>query len=75
MNRRVLAGREKVLGSDYLDTLTSVDNLVSVLRYQGKYTKAEEMNRRVLAGREKVLGLDYPHILTSISNLVSVLRD
>jgi hypothetical protein len=46
MNRRALAGREKVLGVEHPDTLTSVSNLALVLRYQGKYETAEEMNRR-----------------------------
>jgi Tetratricopeptide repeat len=42
MNRRALDGREKVLGREHPDTLTSVDNLTSVLQYQGKYEEAEE---------------------------------
>ena len=49
MNRRVLGGREKVLGRDHPDTLSSVGNLASVLQDQGKY-EAEEMNRRALEG-------------------------
>jgi hypothetical protein len=49
MNRRALAGREKVLGVDHPDTLTSVSNLALVLRDQGRYEQAEEMNRRSLA--------------------------
>jgi hypothetical protein len=56
MNQRVLAGREKVLGVDHPDTLTSVSYLASVLRDQGKYEQAEAMNRRALTAREKVLG-------------------
>ena len=40
-----LAGREKVLGKEHPDTLTSVSNLAGVLQNQGKYTAAEEMNR------------------------------
>jgi len=45
MNQRVLEGREKALGKEHLDTLTSVNNLASVLRCQGKYEEAEQMNR------------------------------
>jgi Tfp pilus assembly protein PilF len=54
MNRRALAGREKVLGKEHPDTLTSVSILAEVLQYQGQYEAAEEMNRRALAGREKL---------------------
>jgi tetratricopeptide (TPR) repeat protein len=68
MNRRVLAGSEKVLGRERLDTLTSVGNLASVLQEQGKYEVAEEMNRRVL-------GVEHPFALTSVSNLVSSAQD
>ncbi|KEF51034.1 uncharacterized protein A1O9_12918 [Exophiala aquamarina CBS 119918] len=73
MHRRVLAEYEKVLGLDYPSTLTSVNNLASVLQDQGKYTEAEEINRRALAGFGEGLGLDYPYTLTSVSNLVLVL--
>jgi hypothetical protein len=73
--RRALAGREKALGVEHLDTLTGVSNLASVLRGQGKYEAAEEINRRALAGREKVLGVEHPDMLISVSNLASVLQD
>ena len=38
-------GGEKVLSVEHPFTLTSVSNLASVLRDQGKYEAAEEMNR------------------------------
>ena len=48
MNRRALDGREKMLGREHPDTVTSVDNLTSVLRYQERYEEAEATNRRTL---------------------------
>jgi hypothetical protein len=63
MSRRVLAGSEIALRPEYPDILTSIDNLIGVLQYQGKYDKAETMNRRALAGREIVLGSEHPNIL------------
>ncbi|KAH7032570.1 uncharacterized protein B0I36DRAFT_406976 [Microdochium trichocladiopsis] len=69
MNRRALDGREKALGKDHPDTLTSVSNLAGVLRHQGKYEEAEAMHRWALDGREKALGKDHPHICTSICSL------
>ncbi|KAL9591473.1 MAG: hypothetical protein Q9179_007687 [Wetmoreana sp. 5 TL-2023] len=74
MDRRALNGREKVMGKEHPDTLTSVSNLALVLRDQGKYEEAEQMNRRALDGREKVVGKEHPDTLTSVSNLASVLR-
>ena len=74
MNRRALGGREKVLGKEHPDTLTSVSNLALILEYQGMHEEAEAMNRRALNGYEKVLGRKHPHTLTSVNNLVLVLQ-
>lgn len=45
MDRRPLEGRGETMWEDHPDTLTSVSNLVSVLKYQGKYGVAEKMNQ------------------------------
>jgi hypothetical protein len=42
--------REKALGREHPDTLTSVSHLGSVLERQGKYDEAEAMHRRDLEG-------------------------
>ncbi|KAK3613652.1 hypothetical protein LTR56_027755 [Elasticomyces elasticus] len=74
MDRRALKGREKALGPEHHDTLTSVNNLAQVLQYQGKYEAVEEMNWRALKGCEKALGPEHPDTLTSVSNLAGVLQ-
>jgi tetratricopeptide (TPR) repeat protein len=66
--------REKVLGREHPDTLTSVSQLGTVLERQGKYDEAEAMQRRALEGREKALGREHPDTLTSVSQLGSVLE-
>ena len=43
--------REKVLGPEHSDTLTTVSNLAFVLDSQGKYDESESLNRRAL-GKE-----------------------
>jgi tetratricopeptide (TPR) repeat protein len=58
--------REKVLGQEHPDTLTSVRNLALVLERQGKYDEAEAMHRRDLS--EKVLGREHPDTLTGLNN-------
>jgi hypothetical protein len=73
MHQWALATREKALGREHPDTLTTVSNLGSLLDSQGKYEEAEAMHRRSLEGYEKVLGHEHPHTLTSVSNLGSVL--
>ncbi|KAL8635912.1 MAG: hypothetical protein Q9228_006642 [Teloschistes exilis] len=74
MDRQALESREKVLGKEQPNTLTSVSNLALVLQYQGKYDEAEQINRRPLDGREKVLGKEHPNTLTSVSNLALMLQ-
>ncbi|CUS09492.1 unnamed protein product, partial [Tuber aestivum] len=37
MHRRGLEGRERILGPDHPDTLSSIHNLANTLRDQGKY--------------------------------------
>ncbi|OCK74142.1 TPR-like protein [Lepidopterella palustris CBS 459.81] len=74
MGRRALEAREKMLGKEHPDTLTSISNLASVLQNQGKYKAAEEMNRRALEGRDNALGKEHPDTLTSVSNLALVLQ-
>jgi hypothetical protein len=37
MHRQTLELREKVLGRQHPDTLSSINNLAEVLKYQGKY--------------------------------------
>ena len=63
-----------MLGKEHPDTLVSVNNLASVLQYQGNYEEAEQMNRRALEGKEKALGKEHPSTLTSVNNLALVLQ-
>ena len=51
MYRWALRGSETVLGEEHLDTISTVDDLASVLHDQEKYQEAETMYRRALEGR------------------------
>jgi hypothetical protein len=75
MLKKAVEVRERILGAEDSDTLSSVSNLAGVLQDQGKYEEAEQMNRQALDGHEKALGKDHPDTLTSISNLAGVLQD
>jgi tetratricopeptide (TPR) repeat protein len=72
--RQVFSLKEKNLGEDHNQTLTSMSNLAFVLNRQGKYEEAESMNRQTLVQKEKVLGAEHPDTLTSMSNLAGVLN-
>jgi hypothetical protein len=65
MYRRALEGREKTLGPEHPDTLTSVSHFGLMLERQGMYEEAEGMHRRALEGRERTLGPEHPDTLTS----------
>ena len=45
MHRETLELRENVLGVNRLSTLSSMNNLASVLDSQGKYDEAEKIHR------------------------------
>jgi hypothetical protein len=68
-HRQVLLLREKMLGKDHNQTLTSMNEVGEALSNQGKYEAAGAMRRQTLALREKVFGGEHPSTLTSMSYL------
>ena len=71
---RALETRERVLGAEHPDTLTSVNNLAWLYERQGRYGEAEPSYLRALAGCERVLGAEHPDTLTSVNNLAGLYR-
>lgn len=69
MRQWALEAREKVLGREHPDTLTSVSKLGVVLVSRGKYEEAEAMHRRALDAREKVFGREHPNTFSSVNIL------
>ena len=63
----------QMLGKEHSDTLTSLNNLASVLSSQGEYKEAEEMHRQLLVLKERIPGMKHPDTLESINNLAEVL--
>ena len=45
-------GEEKVLGKEHPSTLTSMNNLASVLSRQGKYDEAERLSTSIKHGQD-----------------------
>lgn len=62
-----------MLSVNYLDTLTTINNLAEVLVSQGKYLEAESMHRQTLATSERVLGVNHPDTLMSVHCLAHLL--
>jgi len=72
--RRTLEVRERVLGPEHPDTLTSVNNLAFLLERQGDYAAAEPLYRRALEAFERAVGPEHPVTLTSVNNLAGLLK-
>ena len=73
--KRILESREKALGADHTDTLSSANNLGILLSDKGYYDEAEALYRRALKGIEKALGAEHPDTLMSVNNLGNLLSD
>jgi non-specific serine/threonine protein kinase/serine/threonine-protein kinase len=69
-----LATRRELLGDHHPDTLTSIDNLGTLLRDQGKLKEAESYLREALERRRRVLGDDHPDTFTTIENMGALLK-
>ena len=61
--------REKVLGSEHLDTATSLNDLALLYHAQGKYEQAEPLYLHALQVRKLLLGLEHPETATVLYNL------
>ncbi|KAF2191620.1 putative kinesin [Zopfia rhizophila CBS 207.26] len=64
----------RVLGSEHPSTLTSMANLASTYRNQGRWKEAEELEVQVMETRKRVLGAEHPSTLTSMNNLAFTLK-
>jgi len=61
-------------GAEHPSTLTSFNNLASVLTDQAKYEEAEEMHRQALGLGETVLAKEHPSTLMSLHCLTHLLH-
>ena len=72
---RTLAMRQRMLGPDDAETLTSEDNLASACQDAGRIAEAIRLYEQSLEARERLLGPDHPRTLTSRGNLAAAYRD
>jgi tetratricopeptide (TPR) repeat protein len=69
-----LADRERLLGADHPNTLSSRNDLAFAYRLAGRLGEAIALHEATLADRERVLGTDHPDTLTSRNNLAFAYR-
>ncbi|KAI1554711.1 kinesin light chain, partial [Pyrenophora tritici-repentis] len=56
------------------DTLSSMANLASTYRNQGRWKEAEQLEVQVMQARKRVLGDEHPDKMTSMHNLAFTLH-
>jgi len=74
LHRQSLAGKEKTLGKDDIDTVVSVIFLAESLEKQGQYKEAEELYRRVVTTTEQMYGPDGGSTLENRRSLAAVVQ-
>ncbi|MER5618490.1 FxSxx-COOH system tetratricopeptide repeat protein [Streptomyces sp. NPDC002215] len=72
---RALAARERALGGDDPDTLSSRNQLGNIYRAAGDLGRAIPLYERTVADRERVLGDDHPDTLSTRNYLANAYRD
>ena len=65
--------RQRVLGPEHPDTLTSMNDLATDLDDSGHYAEAEKLERKALDISRRVLGSEHPDTLMLMSNLANTL--
>ena len=68
-SRRSAREGKILFGKDHSDTLTSMGNLASACRRQGRWKEAEELEVKVLETRKRVLGQEHQDTLLTMGNL------
>ncbi|HEV2000239.1 MAG TPA: tetratricopeptide repeat protein, partial [Xanthobacteraceae bacterium] len=71
---RALAMREKALGPEHPDTVTSLNNLAVLLHAQGDLAGARPLFEHALAIRETALGPEHPDTATTLNHLAALLQ-
>ncbi|HEY1554448.1 MAG TPA: serine/threonine-protein kinase [Kofleriaceae bacterium] len=62
------------LGEDHEATLTTLNQLATVLMQRGKLEDARKAYERVLASRERTFGKDHPDVASALNNVGNVYR-
>ncbi len=70
-----LQARERVLGEDHPDTLSSMTNLALIHLKQGRLAIAEELLVQVSKLKKQMLGEQHPDTLVSMTNLASTYQE
>lgn len=71
---KALSIRERILGYNHPDTITSRAWLADMYQKLGKLDKAEPLMQEIVAARECVLGEQHPDLASALNNRAQLLR-
>ena len=71
LSHKAMTVRQKTLGQEHEDTLSSMGMMGLAYSLGGQWTGAEELQVQVMETRQRVLGQEHPDTLTSKANLAS----
>ncbi|KXX72863.1 Kinesin light chain, partial [Madurella mycetomatis] len=63
LQRQTMELRQKILGVEHPDTLTSMNRLALVFLLQEEYDEAEQLQRQTMELRQRILGVEHPDTL------------
>jgi len=69
---RVIEITKRVLGEEHPHTLSSIADLASTYRSQGRWKEAKELQVGVIEITKRVLGEEHPFTLSNMNNLASI---
>jgi hypothetical protein len=74
MLRQVLGDRERILGLNHPESLSTRYRLAEVIAAQGRNAEAERLFRQVTAARTRVLGQDHPETVLARTRLATLAK-
>jgi tetratricopeptide (TPR) repeat protein len=75
LHEQELAIEHRVLGGEHRRTLTTMNNLGTVLKGLGRHDEARRLLEQSLESQRRVLGPEHPDTLRSMNNLSNVLME
>ena len=75
LEEEALAIRQRVLGPEHPDTLTSMLTVAHTLYAIGDLSRARKLQEEVLESFRRVLGMEHPHTLVTMNNLAATLYE
>lgn len=74
MKKEVLEKRRRILGEEYPDTMSAMNNLAITLGDRGQLNEAAKLMKEVLEKMKQILGEQHPKTKVAAQNLATLVR-